>query len=522
MMSHRLAVAVLLLILPLAESFGCSRGSVAPEPSDGPRGSQGTTVGALGDLPAIKPGRTRRATSANPDWRQGQDDWTSVQPGQTLTIADLEGPGVITHIWNTLNSQEPGHPRLLRLRIYWDGEREPSVDCPIGDFFAGGHGMNVPVDSATVRVTADGRARNCYWPMPFRKSARITLTNEGRRGAAVYYNVHWQSLPSLPEETANFHAEYRQAFPTPAGENYVVADIAGRGHYVGTVLGVYALSRAWWGEGDEFFFIDREFEPSLRGTGTEDYFNDAWGFVQQSGLYYGTPLWEGLQEVPARTVAYRWHLPDPINFETGLRFELEHRGVVFREDGSIAGHTGERFDDYSSVAFWYQIEPHQPFTAMPAGYARLGFDPEQTLEAEALVAAAAVTAGEVTREPHIHRGGRGVQEVGTTVMAWDPGDAGESLTLSMLLDQGPVTGLTLSVRRSPAGGKYELTLDGEPTGTTIDFFAPGEQIGMVRVDLPELSPGEHKLGFVRAGRNERSTGHALALDAVLIQTRPRK
>lgn len=510
---HRLTVAMLLTILPLAGISGCCRGSTTPERN---------AVSVLERLPALKPGHTRRATSANPNWRQGQDDWTSVQPGQTLTIAELEGPGVVTHIWNTLNSQEPGHPRLLRLRIYWDGESDPSVDCPIGDFFAGGHGMNVPVESATVRVTADGRARNCYWPMPFRKSARITLTNEGRRGAAVYFNVHWQSLPLLPDATAYFHAEYRQAFPTPAGENYVVADIAGRGHYVGTVLGVYALSRAWWGEGDEFFFIDGEAEPSLRGTGTEDYFNDAWGFVQQSGLYYGTPLWEGLQEVPARTVAYRWHLPDPITFRHALRFELEHRGVVFRRDGSIAGHTGERFDDYSSVAFWYQIEPHQPFTPMPSGYARLGFDPEQTLEAEALVDAAAVTAGEVTSQPHIHRGGRGVEEVIGTVMVWDPGDAGGSLTLPVLLGQGPVTGLTLAIRRSPAGGKYDLTLDGEPTGTTIDFHAPGEQIGMVQVNLPERPPFGYELGFVSAGRNERSTGHALSLDAVLVCIRPRK
>lgn len=528
-MSHRLTVLMLLAAFPWAVGLGCNApaapANAQAEASDVRSEFDGAMlggVGVLGDLPTLKPGRTRRTTSANPDWRQGQDDWTSVQPGQTLTIADLAGPGVITHIWNTINSQEPGHPRLLRLRIYWDGESEPSVDAPIGDFFAGAHGMNVPVESATVRVTANGRARNCYWPMPFRESARITLTNEGRRGAAVYYNVHWQSLPSLPADAAYFHAEYRQAFPTSAGENYLVADIAGRGHYVGTVLGVYALSRAWWGEGDDLFFIDGESEPSLRGTGTEDYFNDAWGFVQQTGLYYGTPVWEGLQEPPTRTVAYRWHLPDPITFETALRFELEHRGVVFREDGSIAGHTGERFDDFSSVAFWYQVEPHQPFPAMPRGYARLGFDPDRTLEAEALIAAATATAGEVTSEPHTHRGGRGVEEVRGTVLAWNPEEAGETLTLKLALDDGPVTGLTLSVRRSPDGGQYDLTLDGTPTGTTIDFHASGEQIGMVQVELPDLPPREHTLEFVHSGRNPQATSNALALDAVLIRTRPRK
>ena len=479
--------------------------------------------GWLDDLAALKPGRTQRVTSANPDWRRGQDDWTSVQPGQTLVLAELEGPGVVTHLWNTLNSQEPGHARLLRLRIYWDGEAEPSVDCPIGDFFAGGHGMNIPVESATVRVTSNGRARNCYWPMPFRKSARLTLTNEGRRGAAVYYYVDWQKLPSLAEDTPYFHAAYRHAFPTPAGQNYVVADISGRGHYVGTVLGVVALSPAWWGEGDDLFFIDGESEPSVRGTGTEDYFCDAWGFVQQSGLYYGTPLFEGLKEPINRTVAYRWHLPDPITFESALRLELEHRGVVWREDGRIANHTGERFDDFSSVAFWYQLEPHKPFPEMPGGYARLGFDPGQTLEGEALVKAATASAGEVTLAPHTHRGGRGVEDVVTRVLKWTPAEDGQTLRIALPRHEVPTTGLTLSVRRGPDGGRYAAAVDDEPIDAgAIDFHSDAEQVGMVQIKLAKpLPPGEHVLTLAGEGKADKSTGHAAGLDAVLIRVRPR-
>lgn len=530
-MKHRLPLTILTLLslalllgiytsggAPAAARAEQSVPATAPAPEPAP---VAFAADPLSQLPMLKQGRTRRATSANPNWRAGQDDWNSVQPGQTLTLAELEGPGVITHLWTTLNSREPGHPRLIRLRIYWDGEEEPSVDCPIGDFFAGGHGMNIPVESLPVRVTSNGRARNCYWPMPFAKSARITLTNEGRRGAAVYFNVDWQSLSSLPEEAAYFHAEYRQSFPTQEGENYVVADIVGRGHYVGTVLSVVALSRAWWGEGDDFFFIDGSDEPVLAGTGLEDYFCDAWGFVQQSGPYYGTPLWEGLNDPPTRTVAYRWHLPDPILFEESLRFEFEHRGVVFGENGSIRSHTGERADDYSSVAFWYQVEPHKPFAPLPDGYARLGYATD-AIEAESLIDSVNASAGRVDEEPFIHRGGRSGGDAPAALLQWSPDSDEQTLTLTFETTQPQVTGLLIAYKQSPDGGRYGLTLDGEPLSESLDFFSPNPLISIARIAVDGLEPGTHTLSFTGHGRHDRSVGHALSLDAMLLQTRPRK
>jgi hypothetical protein len=476
-------------------------------------------VGALGGLPLLKPGRSRRATSADPDWRHGQQDWTGVNPGQTLVLADLDGPGVITHIWNTVNSPEPGHPRLLRLRMYWDGESEPSVDCPLGDFFAGGHGMDIPVDSALVRVTGRGRARNCYWPMPFGKHALVTLTNEGRRLVSVHFNVHWQHLPSVPQHVAYFHAEYRQSYPAPHGRNYTIADIQGQGHYVGTVLSVLAMERGWWGEGDELFFVDGETEPSIFGTGTEDYFCDAWGFVQQSGLYYGTPLYEGEKQALNASVCYRWHVPDPITFQSALRLDIEHVGVIWNQDGKIASHTSERADDFASVGFWYQMEPHRAFQDMPEGYARLGYDTLASLDGPRLLSRASSSSAPPRLEPFIHRhdGGRAIPDVARDVLVWKACDAGDRCIIEMP-SHLPLRGLRFAAIQSPSGGSFAVWLNGRPLDACLDLRAT--VTGMVFVDLPlgeVLPPGNHRLEIVCALPD--STGDLL-LDAILLRTRP--
>ena len=182
----------------------------------------------LASIATLKEGSTQRASSSDANWRDGNGDARPIEPGGTLVLADLKGPGVINHFWNTIASSERGYSRLLVLRMYWDGETVPSVECPIGDFFGIGHGMDVPFDSEPVRVSSDGRGRNCYWPMPFRKSAKITVTNEGRlRTDAFYYYLDWQQVPRLPKNTAYFHAMYRQEFPTVMGQNYLLAEIKG-------------------------------------------------------------------------------------------------------------------------------------------------------------------------------------------------------------------------------------------------------------------------------------------------------
>lgn len=180
-------------------------------------------------------------------------------------LADLAGPGVVTHMWVTIADNEYGWPRLLRLRVYYDGSPTPSVDTPIGDFFAVGHGFEAKVKSLMVVDSSDGRARNSYWPMPFQKSCRITVTNEGhRRVANLYYHVDWEKLPSLPAHTPYFHARYRQALPAQAdGKPYEFLQVTGKGHYVGTVLSVVQAEAGWFGEGDDFFWVDGEKYPSI-------------------------------------------------------------------------------------------------------------------------------------------------------------------------------------------------------------------------------------------------------------------
>jgi hypothetical protein len=259
--------------------------------------------------------------------------------------------------------------------MYWDDETSPSVECPFGDFFGVGHGMNVPLESIPVVVAGNGLARNCYWPMPFRKRARITITNEGKEFLPIlYFIVDWDKVEALDEDVGYFHAQYRQAFPKPLGSRYVVADIEGRGHYVGTVFNVRQRVGRWFGEGDDFFFIDGETTPSLRGTGTEDYFGSAWGFEVFNGPYFGSPVYEG-EPVGARITAYRWHIPDPIHFSNSLRFELEHMGNVLTPSGEWLSRYADRPDDLSSVAFWYQVEPHKPWDPIPRGYDRLPPEP---------------------------------------------------------------------------------------------------------------------------------------------------
>nr|CAA9288718.1 FIG01075363: hypothetical protein [uncultured Armatimonadetes bacterium] len=467
----------------------------------------------LDGLERLKSYETRRSASTDPDRRNGNADARPIAPGATVVIADLQGPGVITHIWNTVAAKDRGYSRLLRLRMYWDGETEPSVDCPLGDFFAVGHGIDAPVASAPVQVSSAGRARNCYWPMPFRRSARVTVTNEGREPVgALYWYVDWRKEQKLPGDTAYFHAQYRQEFPTPPGRNYVVADITGRGHYVGTVLSVRAHGAGWWGEGDDFFFIDGKAEPALQGTGTEDYFSDAWGVFPHTGPFYGTTVWEGNEAVGGHTTVYRWHVPDPVTFRKSLRLELEHKGVASNPDGTIRTHFGDRIDDFSSVAFWYQTEPHRPFPQMPVGHARLYHAPENTVEGESLLGSATVSAGVLERQdlPGLSGGAQ---------LFWKPEAAGQTLTVPVEVKEAGTYDLTVLLPRSWDYGTYQVELDGRAVGGPQDLYAAVLTPREVFVPGQRLAAGRHLLRFVNKGRNEKSPGHYFGLDGVVLTPR---
>ena len=306
----------------------------------------------------------------------GNVDSRVLNPGETRTVLDVDGPGAISHIWFTISSPEPYHLKRIVLRMYWDNESEPSVEAPIGDFFGLGTGDYVSWQSEMLSV-GNSRAINCFFPMPYAKHARITLANEGKMAAgAVYYNIEYRTNSnSLPPHTLYFHAQYRQASPNigwtgawyansdplvyynrneTGNDNYVWFEAKGEGQYVGVTMSVLQNQDGWWGEGNDMFFVDGNPTPALAGTGSEDYFLGAWDFGGTPFSYqlYGAPL-VGKEEAGSRSSVYRFHLDSPIPFKRGMKATIEH------------GHANHRSDDYSSVAYWYQTEPHSPFPPLP-------------------------------------------------------------------------------------------------------------------------------------------------------------
>lgn len=463
----------------------------------------------LAGLERLKNFETRRVSSSDPDWHDGNADFRSIPPGGSLTLGELEGPGIITHIWFTISHPAPFYSRLLTLRIYWDGEEHPSVECPIGDFFGIGHGVDKPFSSLPITVTSEGRARNCYWPMPFRKSAKLVVSNDSdKRCNAFYYYIDWQKHTTLPDDTAYFHAMYRQEFPCVMGKNYLIADILGRGHYVGTIQSVYMISSGWYGEGDDFFFIDGASEPQLRGTGTEDYFCDAWGFREHAGPFYGTPLWEGY-EPGCRGTAYRFHLVDPVTFQKSLRVEIEHKGSQTFPDGKVSGFI-ERDDLMSSVAIWYQTEPHKPWPALPPGPERLPFAERLLLVGWKNVQSAAHSAGHLVE----------VQNIGGLTddkQLWFKPDRQEAwVEIKFELDKELQGDLVIRMLHSWDYGVYKVLLDGHQLAS-LDLYSPSVAPKTHRLGQHKLTVGSHTLRFECTGKNQNSGGYFLGFDSLTIR-----
>jgi D-arabinan exo alpha-(1,3)/(1,5)-arabinofuranosidase (non-reducing end) len=465
-----------------------------------------------------------RSSSNNPDWNSNDDSKHPI-PGETTTLADLEGPGIVTHIWVTIADNEYGWPRLLRLRVYYDGSAQPSVDAPIGDFFAVGHGFERPVKSLMIRDSSDGRARNSYWPMPFAKSCRITVTNEGkRRVAALYYHVDWEKLPSLPPHTGYFHAWYRQELPAPAdGKPYVFLDVKGRGFYVGTVLSVVQAEAGWFGEGDDHFYVDGEEKPSIEGTGSEDYFNDAWGLHVVDGDYTGVPVAEGTG-LGSRMTAYRWHIVDPVPFTKSLHFEIEHKGWTFNPDGAVKSAFGERTDLMSSVAYWYQEGIATGLPPVPYGSARLPQGNARQIEVENSI-------GEVQAE----KGKASVSKDlfwSKDVILFEGEGPGAKLTIPFDVDETGEYELYTEVAQASNYGVFTVLLDGkravapvlehEPGAdvrpqTEFDSYALETYVGLnYQIGWPLLTRGHHTVTFVCLGKNPQSSGYDLGVDDLIL------
>jgi len=356
----------------------------------------------LAEIARAIEGRTRRASSGLFDPESNADAY-HVGPGETMELTTLPGPGEIRHMWFTIAGRDRRWPRTLVLRIYWDGAKVPSVETPIGDFFAAGNGMRADVNTLPIQVTSYGRALNCYWRMPFRKQARIEVTNEGANQLTVYWQFDWMELPRLPDDTLYFHARYRQEFPAKPFSPYVIFEGQGEGHYVGTVFSIQCSYGSWFGESDDRFYVDGEAEPSIVGTGCEDFFNDAWNLRLFTNANTGVTIKEPNGE-DCRFTAYRWHVQAPVTFRKSLKVDIERRSFAAVTDPE----TGERKlydfkyrpDFCSSVAFWYQKKIARPFDRFPPGEERVN---EEIFLETSDMAGQIETSPEVTVRRHNNR-----------------------------------------------------------------------------------------------------------------------
>jgi len=345
--------------------------SISPENLTGEKGKGGMATEGTG---------AEAARDLGQGWKISPS--VKVGPKKVFTLAEIQGSGAIQHVWMT----PTGHLRFSILRIYWDGESQPSVEVPVGDFFACGWGRYAQISSLAVCVNP-GSGFNSYWEMPFRKSCKMTLENLDNEAMTIYYQIDYV-LTEVPEDAAYFHAQFRRSNPLPYKTDHVILyGVKGWGHYVGTYLAWGVHNTGWWGEGEIKFFLDGDSTfPTINGTGTEDYFGGSYDFdvgppvpfpydllhtpAPPEPYHYQefTTPYSGLAQVirpdghyesQQRFGLYRWHIMDPIRFDKDLRVTIQ----------ALGWRAGGRYlplqDDISSVAFWYQAEPHAPFPKLP-------------------------------------------------------------------------------------------------------------------------------------------------------------
>jgi len=332
--------------------------SISPENFTGEKGKGGMATEGTGKNAARNLGQ---------GWKVSPS--VRIKARSTFTLAEIDGPGAIQQIWMTPAPLDK--TRLYILRFYWDGEAEPSVEVPMGDFFACGWGQYCQINSLAVCVNP-GSAFNCYWNMPFRKKAKITMENLDEKDMTLYYQINY-TLTKVPDDAAYFHAQFRRVHRLPEKTVYTILDgVRGQGHYVGTYMAWEVRSPGWWGEGEIKFYLDGDKEfPTICGTGTEDYFCGSYNFENRQTRRYQTfsTPYSGLAQVlppdliyepGQRFGLYRWHITDPVRFKKDLRVTIQALG--WQKDGTYL----PLQDDIASVAYWYQTEPHAKFPPLPA------------------------------------------------------------------------------------------------------------------------------------------------------------
>ena len=467
-------------------------------------------------------------TSSENRYVFSNDGSKHILPVDTLVIAALDGPGMVAHIWFTGGANEFASPRLMRLRIYYDGKKTPSLDSPMGDFFGVGNGYEANLDSVMIRDTSLGRARNSYWPMPFRKHCRITVTNEGSRMESLYYHVDWRKYKSLPDDVGYFHTYYRQEPPAVAGQNYAFLNIRGRGQYVGTVLCIIQTQISWFGEGDDLFYVDGATHPQIYGTGSEDYFNEAWGLRETGGNWTGSPVAEG-ERLGARLTGYRWHVPDPIPFSESIWAGIEHYGLTYNPDGTLRNPFEERPDYFSSVTFWYQDGVNEGLPGPPYGEARLPLGNAKQIMVEDSINATTTDKGKASVQRNV--------DWGKDLLFLAGQGAGSRINIPLDIAEADLYEVVAEIAKAPNYGNYVALVDDQPTNLDTrvpeapEIPFPGPVV--FHNYLPEVylsvqrplgwfhfSKGRHTVSLVCLGKDNDSSGHDIGVNDLVLEKLP--
>ena len=526
--SARRCVWVILVVFVLI----CGCGSLErPAPERPPQS-------LLTEAMIIRDAQSSRASSY--DRTGGNADWQIFEPGQTLALAELKGAGCVKHIyWTYIIGEEDTRRHLFRdmiLRMYWDGEEVPSVECPIGDFFGVSNCTPRPLRSL-VLVTNPGTGAtpvswglNSYFPMPFSSGARIEVTNEAEVPLGIWYHIDYETYPRAPQwlnDAGRFHAQFRRtktkAIAAPGGtnttgeENYVILEAAGRGSLAGYMLSVDNVTGGWWGEGDDMVFVDGDsWPPSFHGTGSEEIFGGGAGpNVEYSGPYTGFHLVENRLEDPwfGKNGMYRFFVHDPIRFSESIRVTIEH------------GHANDLANDYSSVAYWYQEEPHAPFPALPSPEGRAVVKPapvshvEGAIEAEDLLGSVS-SSGDPVRAlwfPGEWSAGR---------FLWYLGNAPDDfVSIQVPVEADGVYDVVMYLTKASDFGTFQLKVDGKNVGAPFDAYnGEGGMVAthVIRAEAVEfgavnLVAGDHTFEFRLVGKNEAATSYMVGVDCIVLR-----
>jgi hypothetical protein len=445
------------------------------------------------------------------DRKHQNDDALHIGAGETVTLFTHEGAGCVHRFWVTIAPREDvAVLSQAIIRMYWDGDTYPSVECPIGAFFGVGFGEQRDYISMPLDETSGGY--NCFWPMPFHKSARWTLSNgSGRPIDSFYYNIDFTALDSLPADTRHFHAQFRRENPTTPGRNYTILDTVGEGHYVGTAL--FMAGRAlYFLEGNEMVYIDGATAPSIEGTGTEDYFCSGWYFDRgvYSAPYHGVIIKD---EKRSRVSAYRWHIEDAIPFRKSIRFTIEH------------GTGNYTTADYSSVAYFYLAGPSPaphplPADLLPSSLPQMtAFSIPGAIEAEGLVPSARATAGAPWAQD------MGQWEYGEAwsnrgALFWQPGSAGQKLTLQLPCAADGTYELIARMVSGPGFGVVQFSLGGKALGAPADLYSRQPAPRDIPLGRVDLKAGTVPLSLTATSKNAESKGFDVGIDAFMLAKSP--